>query len=111
MAVQVTGFFQNPQSGLIYESPILALIPHLEYPGIINMDVRIFATGSSGASGAVGYTNVDKSTLVYPDPTISPYDDLIYALETYVIDNLKDANPINSGSTFERYTPPTGSLI
>jgi hypothetical protein len=33
MAVQVTGFFQNPQTGLIYQSPLLTLVPHLQYAG------------------------------------------------------------------------------
>jgi hypothetical protein len=32
---------------------------------------------------------------------------LIDALDTYVIDNLQDANPINSASTFTKYSPPT----
>ena len=101
MAVQVTGFFQNPQSGLIYESPLLTLIPHLQYVGQIAMDVMI-----AGAGGAVGYQSIDKSTLTY-DPTITDaYTQLIDALDHFVIDNLKDATPINSNSVFTQYTPP-----
>jgi len=100
MAVQVTGFFQNPQTGLIYESPLLTLVPHLQYAGQIAMDVFI------ASNGAVGYQSIDKSTLTY-DPTITDaYTQLIDALDTYVIDNLQNANPINSASTFTKYSPP-----
>jgi len=100
MAVQVTGFFQNPQTGLIYESPLLTLVPHLQYAGQIAMDVFI------ASNGAVGYQSIDKATLTY-DPTITdPYTQLIDALDQYVIDDLKDANAINSASTFEKYSPP-----
>jgi hypothetical protein len=101
MAVQVTGFFQNPQSGLIYESPLLTLIPHLLYAGQISMDVMI-----AGAGGAVGYQNIDKSTLTYDATITDAYTQLIDALDHFVIDNLKDATPINSNSVFTQYTPP-----
>lgn len=100
MAVQVTGFFQNPQTGLIYESPLLTLVPHLQYAGQIAMDVFI------ANNGAVGYQSIDKSTLTYDATITDPYTQLIDALDTYVIDNLKDANAINSASTFTKYSPP-----
>jgi hypothetical protein len=105
MAVQVTGFFQNPQSGLIYESPLLTLIPHLKYAGQISMDVMI-----AGAGGAIGYQNIDKSTLVYDVTITDAYSQLIDALDHFVIDNLKDATPINSNSVFTQYTPPTPAI-
>ena len=100
MAVQVTGFFQNPQTGLIYESPLLTLVPHLQYAGQIAMDVFI------ANNGAVGYQSIDKATLTYDATITDPYTQLIDALDTYVIDNLQDANAINSASTFEKYSPP-----
>ena len=100
MAVQVTGFFQNPQTGLIYDSPLLTLVPHLQYAGQIAMDVYI------ANNGAVGYQSIDKATLTYDAAITDPYSQLIDALDTYVIDNLKDANAINSASTFEKYAPP-----
>jgi len=79
MAVKVTGFFQNPQTGLIYDSPLLTLVPHLTYAGQIAMD-------NASITDA--------------------YSQLIDALDTYVIANLENANAINSASTFEKYTPP-----
>ena len=100
MAVQVTGFFQNPQTGLIYESPLLTLVPHLQYAGQIAMDVFI------ASNGAVGYQSIDKATLTYDTTITDAYSQLIDALDTYVIDNLQDANAINSASIFEKYTPP-----
>lgn len=100
MAVKVTGFFQNPQTGLIYDSPLLTLVTHLTYAGQIAMDVYI------GGNGAVGYQSIDKNTLTYNASITDPYSQLIDALDTHVIDNLKDANPINSASTFEKYAPP-----
>jgi hypothetical protein len=92
MAVKVTGFFQNPQTGLIHESPLLTLVPHLQYPGQITMDVFI------ANNGAI----VDKTTLAYDDTVTDAYTQLMDALDTYVIDNLKNANSINSGSTFTK---------
>ena len=83
MAVQVTGFFQNPQTGLIYESPLLTLVPHLQYAGQIAMDVFI------ASNGAVGYQSIDKSTLTYDATITDAYTQLIDALDTYVINNLK----------------------
>lgn len=103
MAVKVTGFFQNPQSNLIYESPILALVPHLEYPGLMNMDVQIYPTGSNSYNGTVGYSNIDKNELTYPSG--DPYTALIYALEEYVITNLSGSNAINEQATFEHWNP------
>jgi hypothetical protein len=100
MAVQVTGFFQNPQTGLIYESPLLTLVPHLQYAGQIAMDVFI------ASNGAVGYQSIDKSTLTYDAAITDPYTQLIDALDTYVINNLQNANAINSASTFTKYSPP-----
>ena len=102
MAVKVTGLFQNPQTQLIYQDPKLLLTPLLEYPGILNMQVHILINNDN-AIGNISYINIDKTTLVYPTTKVDPYEDLIYALESFAIDNLKDINPINSGSFFERY--------
>ena len=101
MAVQVTGLFQSTSTGLIYQSPLLTLVPHLAYAGQIKMDVFI------ADNGAIGYENIDKSTLTYDPAITDAYTQLIDALDQYVIDNLKDANEINSASTFTKYTPPT----
>jgi hypothetical protein len=103
MAIKVTGLFQNPQTKLIYQDPLLTLIPMLEYPGILNLQVRIMINNDN-PFGNVSYMNIDKSVLEYPTTNIDPYSDLITALETYVIDNLKNANAINSQSLFEVYT-------
>jgi hypothetical protein len=100
MAIQVTGLFQSTATGLIYQSPILKLVPHLAYAGQIKMDVFI------GDNGAIGYENIDKSTLTYDLTITDPYTQLIDALDTFVIDNLKDANDINKASTFAKYVPP-----
>ena len=100
MAVQVTGLFQSTATGLIYQSPLLTLVPHLAYAGQIKMDVFI------ADNGAIGYENIDKSTLTY-DPLITDaYTQLIDALDTYVIDNLQNANEINSEAIFTKYSPP-----
>ena len=96
MAIQVTGLFQNPATGLIYESPKLTLVPHLEYAGVINMDVHI------GGNGTVPYSNVDRTTLTFNTEITDPYNQLIDGLETMVISNLQTANAINEQATFEK---------
>ena len=96
MAVKVTGLFQNPATGLIYESPLLTLVPHLEYAGVINMDVHI------SNNGTVPYSNVDRTTLTFNTEITDPYNQLIDALETMIINNLQTANPINEQATFEK---------
>ena len=105
MAIQVTGFFKNPQSGLIYDSPLLELVPHLLPLGDIALDVRI----SNG--GTVGYQSIDKSTLTYDSSITDAYSQLIGALQTFVVDNLKNSNNINSNSLFERYIKPTPAPV
>ena len=101
MAVKVTGYFQNPQTGLIHESPLLTLVPHLQYAGQIIMDVFI------ANNGAIRYQSIDKATLTYDTTITDTYTQLIDALDTYVIDDLQNANAINSASTFTKYSPPT----
>ena len=105
MAIQVTGFFKNPQSGLIYDSPLLELVPHLLPLGDIVLDVRI----SNG--GTVGYQSIDKSTLTYDSSITDAYSQLIDALQTFVVDNLKNSNDINSNSKFENYSKPTPAPV
>ena len=100
MAVQVTGLFQSTATGLIYQSPLLTLVPHLAYAGAIKMDVYI------ADNGAIGYENIDRATLTYDVAITDPYNQLLDALETFVIANLQDANEINAQSTFEKYNPP-----
>ena len=100
MAVQVTGLFQSPATGLIYQSPLLTLVPHLAYAGQIKMDVFI------ADNGAIGYENIDKSALTYDATITDAYSQLIDALDTYVLVNLQDANDINRAATFEKYAPP-----
>ena len=100
MAIQVTGFFKNPQSGLIYDSPLLELVPHLLPQGEIALDVTI------SGGGTVGYQSIDKSTLKYNCEIKDVYSQLIDALQTFVVDNLKDSNDINKNSKFENYVKP-----
>ena len=105
MAIQVTGFFKNPQSGLIYDSPLLELVPHLLPLGDIALDVRI----SNG--GTVGYQSIDKNTLKYNCEIKDTYSQLIDALQTFVVNNLKNSNDINSNSKFENYSKPTPAPV
>jgi hypothetical protein len=100
MAVQVTGLFQNPQTNLIYESPLLTMVPQLLYANGLELIVNI------GSNGSICYRNVDKDTLTY-DPLITDaYLQLIDALDNYTIGILQNANPINSASTFTKYVTP-----
>lgn len=97
MAIKVTGFFQNPQSGLIYDSPLLTLVPHLTYAGGISLDVNI------NNNGCIGYQSIDRSTLAYNISITDPYSQLIDTLETYVIDDLQNSNDINKATTIKKY--------
>jgi len=100
MAVQVTGLFQNPQTNLIYESPLLTMVPQLLYSNQVESVINISDLGS------INYGSVDKDTLTY-DPLITDaYLQLIDALDTYAISMLQNANPINSASTFTKYVAP-----
>jgi hypothetical protein len=111
MAIQVTGLFQNPMTGLIHQSPKLKLIPHLRYAGIIDLNVHItghlqasipHSTANLHVVGSIPYSNIDRATLIYNPEITDPYNQLIDALETMVIANLQDANSINEQATFER---------
>jgi hypothetical protein len=99
MAIKVTGLFKNPQSGLIYENPTLMLIPHLEYANKINLEVFIDA---QLYVNVMHYSNLTKDSLTYDPSITNPYLQLINALETVVIDNVKDANSMNQSATYDR---------
>jgi hypothetical protein len=98
--IKVTGFFQNPASGYLYDSPTLSLVPHLEYAGIISMDVNI-----DGNKGTIPYQNI-RQDLVYNDLIIDPHDKLLDALEVYVINKLSSPN-LTLTRTYN-YVPTTG---
>lgn len=102
MAIKVTGYFQNPSSGYIYDSPLLTLVPHLEYAGVISMDVNI-----NSNKGTIPFQNI-RQDLTYNDLIIDPYDKLLDALEIYVIDKLS-----SPGLIFTRtynYVPTSGDI-
>jgi len=96
MAVQVTGYFQNPQTNLIYDSPLLAMVPQLLYADQLELIVNISDNGS------VYFRYIDKNTLTYDPAITDPYSQLIDALSGYAISMLQNANAINSASTFTK---------
>lgn len=98
--IKVTGYFQNPASGYIYDSPTLSLVPHLECAGVISLDVFIDEN-----KGTVPYQNI-RQDLVYNDLIIDPYDKLLDALEIYVINKLSSPN-LTLTRTYN-YVPTTG---
>ena len=100
MAIKVTGYFQNPTTGLIHQSPLLTLVPHLTYRGGMTMDVHI------DNGGTVAYQSIDKNVLVYNPEITDGYSQLIDALETYVINHLQASNDVNAAATFEHYVAP-----
>lgn len=110
MAIKVIGFFQNPLSELIYDSPTLTLVPFLGFPGVISMDVYI-----DNNKGTIPYHNIRKD-IIYNDLITDPYEKLIDGLEIYVLNDLKQ-NSINQQSTFIRthnfipFSDDTNNLI
>jgi hypothetical protein len=48
------------------------------------------------------YSNLTKDLLTYDPSITNPYLQLINALETVVIDNVKDANSMNQAATYDR---------
>jgi hypothetical protein len=105
MAIQITG---SLQVGLAYyKDPIIELIPHLMYRGGLTMDANVCAPAYNPETSSSYYTQVTTlpyypqlSELNYPSTLTNPYSDLIYALETFVIEDLQLTNP---ESTFNRF--------
>jgi hypothetical protein len=89
MAIKVTGLFQNPKSKQLFQSPKFELVPHLTYKGEIKMDLHIV----SDYRGTIGYENIDRDILQYDTKITDPYNQLIDALESYVINDLTQSNP------------------
>jgi len=96
MAVQVKGYFQNPQTNLIYDSPLLSMVPQLTYADGLDLIINI------NSNGSISYKNIDKNSLTYDASITDPYSQLIDALDNYSIDMLRNANPINDASTFSK---------
>jgi hypothetical protein len=105
MAIQITGSLQVGSA--YYKDPIIELIPHLSYRGGLSMDANVCSPIIDPETTLTSYTQVTTipyypatSELDYPTTPTDPYSDLIYALETFVIENLQ---PINPESTFNRF--------
>ena len=98
MAIQVIGLFKNPTSNLIHESPSMKLVPILSHKGKIDLDVHINDFGVD----TIVYKDIDRTSIPYDNTITDPYDRIIQALEEYVIQNLKNSNSINMGSTFTK---------
>ncbi len=117
MAIQITGTLKNGFS--TYENPQIQLIPHLTFKGKIAIDAHIVIV-SMQADNVITPPNVEApepvmkevsnqvgtiayypevSALEYPTTPVNVYNDLIYALETYIINDLSVSNP---NSTFTR---------
>lgn len=99
MAIQVTGLFKNPQTDLIYESPTLILIPHLEYANKINLEVFI---NTQHYANVISYPDLINDSLVCDPSITNPYLQLINALETIVINDVQNANSMNQLATYTR---------
>lgn len=100
MALQVTG---NLKCGLAYYiNPQLQLDPQLVYRGGLNVITTVNVDNGTGTYVPVCplYFSPSTNELVYPTPLTDPYSDLIYALETYIIDQLQPENP---DCTFTRF--------
>jgi hypothetical protein len=92
MAIQITGSFTNNFAS--YQNPQLHLVPLLTYRNGIAMNVQIVIP-SELEMIQVGTIPMfpTPSDLVAPPTPINPYADLIYSLETYIIDKLTITNP------------------
>jgi len=75
----------------------MKLVPILSHKGKLDLDVHINDFGVD----TIVYKDIDRTLLQYNNTT-DPYDRIIQALEEYVIQNLKNSNSINTGSTFTK---------
>jgi hypothetical protein len=100
MAIQITGSFTCRYA--TYTNPQIQLIPHLLYRDKIIMDANVLVAGESGSMVNVTAIPYYPTTaeLAYPTTPVNPYADLIYALETVVINSLTGSNP---ECTFNRF--------
>lgn len=108
MAVKVTGLFKTPNN-FIFENPLLVLHPTLYYKGIVFLEITItlpidgyYNVNNRAYSITIGQVNIESLSFGVKE---LPYDDLINALEDYVITTQQNSNEINSQSTFEKFTP------
>lgn len=107
MAIQVNGNLNV--NFATYTNPQLRLVPHLTYRGEIAMDVNVIIINEITVDEELQEVPVQvnaipmyplTSELVAPQTPVDPYSDLIYSLETYVINKLTTENP---GTTFSRF--------
>ncbi len=107
MALQVNGNLKCDFA--TYSNPQLRLVPHLTYKGGIAMDVNVIMINQVTVNEEVEEIPVQvtiipmyplQSDLIPPQTSVNPYSDLIYSLETYVINKLITENP---GTTFTRF--------
>lgn len=107
MALQVTGDLSIPyKTSTFYKNPLLVLNPTLGYRNKLSLTIPLLQSGSINTNGPLLggiidqiYFEIQPADLEYPAEPINPYADMIYALETYTINQLKSINP---DCSFER---------
>lgn len=90
MAIQVKGIFKNPQSKLMYDSPLLELAPHMLPYGKILVDANI--VNDSLQVGALA-VEVNRQDLVYDDKIDDGHDRLFQSIQDYVMEWLETNVP------------------
>lgn len=82
MAIQVTGYFENPQSKLMYKNPLLELVPHLAPYGKILLDANILVDDQQ--VGAIG-VEVDRKDLTYNEEIEDGHYRLFDGIQRYML--------------------------
>jgi hypothetical protein len=112
MAIQVTGNLNKPYTvGAFYANPTLLLNPTLGYRNQLQLNVSLVQSGSMSNNPNIAYLTmgtvyeniyyqIDPASLEYPETPVDPYADMIYALETHVINDLTNTNPSCSFTRF-----------
>lgn len=90
--IQVTGTLKK--DGRYWESPQLRIVPHLEFAGILSMDVQPHELENEvwiQKNGGFAYWDVPRE--IFDNSSGNAYNFLISKLEDYIIADLKISNP------------------
>jgi hypothetical protein len=88
MAIKVTGLIRNPISKQLLDSPVLVLVPKLNYKDTIDLEVQMVELYSSKFS----IRGINKVDLTYDQNQLNHYNGLIDSLETYVVNYFSDSD-------------------
>lgn len=102
MAIQVTGYFKNPATQMIIDSPVLLVQFHGMPKGKLTVDINVMVLNTQGEleqMGAFPFEVTVEEINNTTKTTSNPYDAILHGIQEKLIQYLPMSNATNSTIT------------